>query len=546
MQHFAFEHFPEPIIVYLNDEFIYSNLIAEEDKGLLAYVHNTSVQRIKSETRITVKNTSYNIKTFKVENMDAFLFQRDQEKEQNIKLKLYEEIMNNINQGIFVTNKEDLVMYVNKTALDIEAADYSPDDLIERNSLYSNQSPNAPHDYIFKTKKALTNQKVEYQMSNGQQVSVISDNYPFFYEGNLEAVYSIYQNYDVISENIAHQSHLLQNFVKHPSQTDSFQSLIGNNDKFLFTKKIAMKAAKNNSNVLLFGETGTGKELFAQAIHQASERANEPFIAINCAAIPETLMESIFFGATKGAYTGAVDSIGIFEEAKNGTVFLDEINSMNIILQAKLLRVLQEKTIRKLGSNQTIDINCRIISSTNKDPLACIENNELRDDLYYRLSSFVVEIPSLKDRKNDIPLLIKHFQEVFNHKFSYYINDISPEFLELLKNYDFPGNVRELRHMIEAMFISADFDTNTLTRDLLPSYIYKKMSDLESPIEDSKPLTTNSISDINKNLEKNLITMLLKENNYHITNTATQLGISRQSLQYRLKKYEINTKKHPV
>ncbi len=544
MQHFAYEHFPHPVIVFLNHEFVYSNLSAEKNPDLIHYIDTKEFEKIrarKNTCNVKIKNHPFTISPFPLENMDAYLFMPNTEKKLTMQVNLYEEIMNNIKQGIFVADKDDFVMFVNKAALDMEAANYSADDHIKRDHLYANQDPNAPHDYVMKTKKALCNHKVEYQMSNGQSMSVISDNYPHFDHGELEAVYSIYQNSDLISANLAYQSSLLQNFVIYSENTSASDDLIGENEKFLFTKKIAFKAAKKNANVMLFGETGTGKELFAHAIHQNSDRAGKPFIAINCAAIPETLMESIFFGTTKGAYTGAIDSIGIFEEAKDGTVFLDEINSMNVILQAKLLRALQERKIMKLGSNKQIDVACCVISSTNKDPLECIENNELRDDLYYRLSTFVLEIPPLRERKSDVPVLINHFLQIFNQKFNYRIKGVSDEFLRLLQGYDFPGNVRELRHMLESTFISADFDTEQLSTQLLPSYIAKK---LESAIPYSQDLAgkaPNSLSEINHSLEKGLIEVILKEHNYHITNAAQQLGLSRQSLQYRIKKYKIET-----
>ncbi|BES63726.1 sigma 54-interacting transcriptional regulator [Gottschalkiaceae bacterium SANA] len=544
MQHFAYENFPHPVIVFLKDEFIYSNLSAEKNPALITYIHTKKFMFSRQRDKlfeIEIDHHFYTVSSFTIDAMDAYVFLPNHEKKLTIKIDLYEEIMNNIKQGIFVADKDDFVLFVNKTALDMEAANYSADDHIKRNSIYAVHDPNAPHDYVMKTKKPLCNHKVEYQMSDGQYVNVISDNFPHFDHGELEAVYSIYQNSDLISENIANQSRLLQNFVTHSENSNALDDLVGENEKFLFTKKIAFKAAKKNANIMLFGETGTGKELFAHAIHQNSERSDKPFIAINCAAIPETLMESIFFGTTKGAYTGAVDSIGIFEEAKDGTVFLDEINSMNIILQAKLLRALQERKIMKLGSNKQIDVQCCIISSTNKDPLTCIENNELRDDLYYRLSTFVLEIPPLRERKSDIPVLIHHFSQLFNRKFNYNIKGGSDEFLHLLQSYDFPGNVRELRHILESTFIAADFDTERLSTQLLPSYIAKKLEAAIPLSQDSHIKTPNSLSDINNSLEKNLIELVLKEHNYHITNAAQQLGLSRQSLQYRIRKYKIET-----
>src|SRR5688572_2301567 len=230
----------------------------------------------------------------------------------------------------------------------------------------------------------------------------------------------------------------------------SFGSMIGSSASMRKVYQIVEQAAPTSASVLIWGESGTGKELVAKTIHQLSPRAQQPFVPINCAAIPETLLESEIFGHEKGAFTGATDRReGCFELADRGTLFLDEIAEMTPATQVKLLRVLQERTFRRLGGRQEQTVDVRVIAATNMDPLTAIRDGKLRDDLYYRLNVFTIDLPPLRDRKEDLPLLIQAFIDEFNARDNREVKTVSPAAMRLLEQYEWPGNVRELRNVIE-------------------------------------------------------------------------------------------------
>jgi arginine utilization regulatory protein len=210
------------------------------------------------------------------------------------------------------------------------------------------------------------------------------------------------------------------------------------------------------SPVLIFGETGTGKELFAQSIHNSRPRANQPFVAINCAAVPESLLESILFGTVKGAFTGAQNTKGVFEQAGSGTLFLDEINSMPRAMQTKLLRVLQEKSVRRVGADYEIPVKCLIITSSNEQLEECVRNGTLRNDLYYRLALLRINIPPLREWGKDIEILARHFLKTKGRLYGKKNIGLSTDFLNYLYQHSWPGNVRELEHTIESCVAVAE------------------------------------------------------------------------------------------
>lgn len=303
------------------------------------------------------------------------------------------------------------------------------------------------------------------------------------------------------------------------------------------------QAAKSDSSVMIYGETGTGKELLAQSIHNASRRANGPFLAINCAAIPENLLEGLLFGTEKGAYTGAERRQGYFEQANNGTLLLDELNSMNINLQAKLLRVLQDGMVRRVGGSSEIHVDVRVLSNVNVLPQQAIDENKLRRDLFYRLGVVNIAIPPLRERKEDIPLLAKQFIMKCNAKLSRNARDLDPATLDLFQAYDWPGNVRELEHAIEHAINVLPDDESLITPEYIPAY----MQDVQpmhkiKPVSAPTPLAGTSLNSTMKDVERNAVCRILKENRGNISESARVLKMSRQSLQYRIRKYGINVK----
>ena len=236
----------------------------------------------------------------------------------------------------------------------------------------------------------------------------------------------------------------------------SFGRIVGHSPKMRKIYQVIEQAAPTPASVLIIGESGTGKELVAQTIHQLSSRADAPFVAINCAAIPETLLESEIFGHERGAFTGAVDRrAGCFELADRGTLFLDEIAEMVPVTQVKLLRVLQERRFRRLGGRVEQEVDVRVIAATNQNPLDALREGKLRDDLYYRLNVFTIELPPLRDRKEDIPLIIQALLEEFNARDRRNVKTVTPDAMRMLELYDWPGNVRELRNVIERATILA-------------------------------------------------------------------------------------------
>jgi arginine utilization regulatory protein len=292
--------------------------------------------------------------------------------------------------------------------------------------------------------------------------------------------------------------------------------------------------------VLIYGETGTGKEIIAQGIHNASPRKQEPFLALNCAAIPETLLESTLFGTCRGAFTGATDSPGLFEQAGGGTLYLDEINSMNPSLQAKLLRVLEEKTVRRVGGKQSIPVKCSIISSTNVDPWKCVVEGSLRQDLYFRLAGVTLSIPPLRSRREDITDLVSHFLKKFNAIYGRRIKGLSPHVKVLFDSYAWPGNVRELQHVLEAAVLAAE-DATTIDFQHLPLHFRQRLCDAHTgPPRSRTPAT--SLGQTLQETERQIICEALAKTGNNVSRAAALLGLSRQNLQYRMRRLGIPTK----
>ncbi|MBI5889002.1 MAG: sigma 54-interacting transcriptional regulator [Deltaproteobacteria bacterium] len=308
----------------------------------------------------------------------------------------------------------------------------------------------------------------------------------------------------------------------------SFENIIGKNWKVHEVFELLKEVAPTKAAVLIEGETGTGKELIANAIHHKSPRAGGPFVKVNCAALSEGLLESELFGHVKGAFTGAVsDRAGRFEMADNGTLFLDEVGDISPHTQVKLLRALQEGEFERVGGTKTIKINVRVITATNKDLKAEVKKGAFREDLYYRLKVVPIRLPALRQRKDDIPLLVKYFMEKFNVAMGMEVTNISPLAMERLMEYNFPGNIRELEHAIEHAFVRCQGKTinpEHLPKDLQTSDIISKA------VNDAEPL---------KSLEREMIIRTLGDTRWKFTECARKLRISRTTLWRRMKDLRI-------
>ena len=323
-------------------------------------------------------------------------------------------------------------------------------------------------------------------------------------------------------------------YLKGNVAENTFNDIIGQSQIFRNLKEEAKNYAQVDSPVLLYGETGTGKELFAQAIHNYSIRRIKPFVAFNCAALPESLLESELFGYVRGAFTGAKKEgkVGLFEQAHEGTIFLDEIGEISQNIQARLLRVLQEHKVRRLGDDKVIPIDVRIIASTNKKLIQLVKENKFRSDLYFRINVLNIEIPTLRERKEDIPLLVNFFIKKYRYKFKKSVEGISEEGMQMLENYDWPGNIRQLENIIERLVvrIKKNFIITNLVKEIMKLQYgggiidnYQKQDNINYPL-------SGNLEDI----EKTIIKRVMQEERGNKAAVVRRLGISRTTLWRKL------------
>ena len=389
--------------------------------------------------------------------------------------------------------------------------------------------------------KATINVEQVYQNAYGKQVISVNSTYPVESDdGEVIAAFEIARDItgikDMSETLLALQSEAQPAKAKRPEKPQikkyTFDDIKGNNREFKSVINRAKRAANSDASVFIYGETGTGKELFAQSVHYASERAKGPFLAQNCAAIPESLLEGILFGTTKGGFTGAVDRPGLFEQANGGTLLLDEISAMPYDLQSKLLRVLQEEYIRRVGGSKDIPVDVRIIATVNRDPQKLIEEGKLRSDLYYRLNIINLTIPPLRERRDDIMNLTEEFLKKDNEKFGKEIWMLSEKAKEKLIAYDYPGNVRELENLITAAVSMADRE-HVLTENMLRFDIGTEPKKQIDKFE----LAEDDLDEYLARVETGIIKEALAASDGNISRAAELLHIKRQTLQHKLKKY---------
>ena len=399
-----------------------------------------------------------------------------------------------------------------------------------------------------RTKSPVINRVDNFSTSAGVSIASVNTSYPVSKDNELIGAIVFEQTQNIIDcskEKMAQAEKALRDFQPNTPPTRfsgyTFEHIIGNGENLQKAVRIARKIAPQNNSVLLVGETGTGKEIFAQSIHRCSPRKDKKFVALNCAAIPETPIESLLFGTQKGSFTGSENKVGYFEEAEGGTLFLDEMNSMSLAMQSKILRALQENSFRRVGGQKDISMDVRIISSCNKDPFLCIKENELRKDLFYRLSTVMIELPPLRNHKEDLEELIQYHLRSTVFQYVHSSTEISPEVMELFYHYDWPGNVRELFHVLD--YVRNISDGNTILLEHLPSYLLKtkKASETLKKVPDTFCSFQNtSLQNMMDEYEHEILCSALEHFGYNITKTADALGIRRQSLQYRIHKYGIH------
>jgi two-component system response regulator AtoC len=318
---------------------------------------------------------------------------------------------------------------------------------------------------------------------------------------------------------------------------EAFQirNVIGRSGAMLDVGKLIARVAGTNATVLIWGETGTGKELIARAIHQGSSRKDKPMVKLNCAGIPEGLLESELFGFEKGAFTGATErKIGKFELADGGTIFLDEIGDMNLPAQAKILRILQEMEFERLGGVRPIKIDTRVIAATNRDLTQTVKDGAFREDLFHRLNLFSIHVPALRDRIEDVPILAEHFLDEANRRFERHVQSISPEAMDSLMRYRWPGNVRELKNTIERAVLIADGDA--LTSKCLPVQTAQQKGETRTPTS----VAQGNLEETLSNIERQLIIDALDRADGVQRHAAKLLGITERVLWYKVKKLGID------
>ena len=453
-------------------------------------------------------------------------------------------ITENIEEGVHVIDREGRTIIYNKAMETLEG--YDGKEVIGRKILELFPSLDEETSTLckaLKTEEVIPDKYQNYINKKGYNITTVNMTLPVKIDDKTVGAVEIAKDFTKIKELYERIIHLAGK-EKHESRNltkVNFNDITGCSSNFLKAVETAKKAANSSSTVLIYGETGTGKEVISRCIHNESPRKNKPFIAVNCAALPEGLLEGILFGTVKGGFTGAINRPGLFEQANNSTLLLDEINSMSVGLQAKLLRVLQESHIRRVGGVKDIPVDVRIIATTNVEPHKAVEEGMLRRDLYYRLSVVNIRIPPLKERKDDIPFFIKEFIKSYNSILSKDVFDVSDEVYEAFMNYDWPGNVRELKNYIEgAMNMVTDhiIQEENFTAQVQET-IFSKTEKTNS-INLNKYILGSSIDDYLEGVEKNIIKAALNRCEGNITGTANLLKIKRQTLQHKMKKYNIH------
>lgn len=472
------------------------------------------------------------------------------------------QIYDDYHEGMFILDRQGRIVYYNRMMAVMDG--YAPMEEIPGKhflDIYNLTEKNSVSLGCLTT-KAPIKRSVFYYTRQGVLVNAYCNSYPFFEDGELAGALCFSLDFNLASTAL---EELTRTYLSSPEAAGkrpqsaleaphTFAHLIGGSAGFKTAVDKAREAAKYDLAIMLVGETGSGKELFAQAIHNHRLERGRRFMAVNCPAIPENLLESLLFGTTKGAFTGALDKAGLFEAAAGGTVFLDEINSMSMDLQSKLLRVLQEKKVSRVGSTREISVDCRIISATSLNPYSEISANRLRQDLFYRLGAVLIYIPPLRSRPGDIPLLCDHFIRAHRPALNKRVRGVTPEALEWLERQLWPGNVRELEHVItSAMLFSQnslwlkpeDFTSLDHFRRTVPGLEESapEESGFESSADESRPdgfdlpPSHSELKMMSEAREKERIATVLERTGGRKAAAAAILGLSPQLLNSKLKKY---------
>lgn len=463
--------------------------------------------------------------------------------------KLLELLLENMDEGIIVTDEKANITLYNEPTTNI--AGIASSEIVGKNILevFPALTDETSSFYsVLRNSKPVLDRVQYYKNHQDKNTSIVSSVMPIFEDSKLVGAFEIFKDLTQVielSEKIVslqeqlHDKKLKKSYYNENGTKYVFDDFVGVSDDIKKMKEKAYKILDSSSPVLVFGETGTGKELLVQAIHNgSSKRRVKSFIAQNCAALPNNLLESILFGTDAGSYTGAKDKPGLFELADGGTLFLDEINSLDLELQAKLLRVLQDGVVRRIGGTKTKNVDVRIVAATNEHPELLVEKNILRRDLYYRLNVIFFHIPSLKERKEDIKPLVDHFVETYNTRLNKKMQGVSSKVMELFYSHNWPGNVRELEHIIESAMNFAEGNYIEI-HDLQLNTRISKNAKVEKQSLENIAWEQVGLNSSVENLEKQIIKEAIKKSGGNYSKAARMLGIPKQTLQNKIKKYDL-------
>lgn len=431
--------------------------------------------------------------------------------------------------ALIIVNEENMILY--SAMINDDRTYISTKDVIGQNlyEMYPNLTEeNSTHARVMKTGKPVINENQLIVERSGKAYVINTSTFPIEDNGRRIGTFDLSSSLTPKSKNDEKEDR---------NKLYVLDSIVTENEAMLSIKSKILKVSRNDSPVMVIGESGTGKELIVEAIHSMGSRREKPFISVNCAAIPDALMESTLFGTVKGSFTGAENRKGLFEIADGGTLFLDEINSMNIDLQAKLLKVVEEQKYMKLGGERYVDVDVRVISAVNVDPEEAIKNNSLRSDLFFRLGVVQFFVPPLRERKEDLKPLTEHFISYYNSRMNRQVMGVDEDVRRVFENYPWPGNVREFRNVMESAFNLAEGE-------------YIALSDIPETLavfsftrgNAAFPEAGKSLTSMMNEYEKEIIQQTLR-NSASLSQASSMLKMTRQAVKYKIEKYGIDYKR---
>jgi arginine utilization regulatory protein len=465
--------------------------------------------------------------------------------------------MERLDEGVIITDHRGIIHYYNETQAQIDNLERSFAVGKKVTDIYQLSGDTSLIMLCIKLGRPIRNRTFFYKTQSGKVANTIHSIFPIFRNSRIWGAICFVKDYQILRNTTPVISIPGIKPIKENGTRYTFADIIGHHHDLVRSVNTSRAAADSISPIMLIGETGTGKELFAQSIHNQSARSAKPYVAVNCAAIPESLLEGLLFGTTKGAFTGAMDKPGLLEQANDSTLFLDELLCMPLSLQAKLLRVLQEKKVRRIGSVHEIDLNIKIITSVSKPPRDAIQNNELRIDLFYRVGVVMVKIPPLRERLDDLTDLVSHFLLILNTSMGTNVKTLSKEVTHLFRSYHWPGNIRELEHLLEGALNIIGFDEELSlkyfsaaidTMDNDPGRATAHPPTNPAPVHsttklqqnnDNLPISQRNLPESQSRLERRTLHEALSATNGNVSQASSVLGISRQLLHYKMKKHGI-------